>query len=200
MSSTPSLHHNLIPFRLLGLVGLVLASPWVFAASETYLIDTAHSSVQFRIGHNLVSKVTGRFKTFEGALTVDRDAWEKSSVKATIETRSVDTNHAERDGHLQGEDFFDAPKYPKITFESKTWKKVGENEFEVTGDLILHGVTKSVTLKAKSLGFGEGRTGSHLSGWEIRGKIKRSDFGMKYGAPLVADEVEIEIDIEAKRQ
>ncbi len=178
------------------LMGSVLI---VEATTETYVIDPAHSSVEFNIRH-FFSKVTGRFQKFEGTLSVDRDAMEKSEIKASIETSSIDTNQSKRDDHLRGADFFDVVKHPKMTFQSKSWKKTGENEFEVTGDLTLHGITKSVVLSVKNLGFGEGMKGAYLSGWEAHAKIKRSDFNMTYGGPAVGDEVEIEINIEAKRQ
>jgi len=169
------------------------------AATETYAIDPAHSSVEFSVRHFL-TKVKGRFQKFEGAITVDREAMEKSNVIASMETSSVDTNQAKRDEHLRKADFFDASKYPKMTFQSKSWKKVGDQEYEVAGDLMLHGVIKPATLTVKCLGFTQGMKGAPISAWEVHGKIKRSDFGMTYGGPAVGDEVEIEINIEAKRQ
>jgi polyisoprenoid-binding protein YceI len=169
------------------------------AATETYVADPAHSSVEFKISH-FFSKVTGRFPKFDASIDVDRAALENSKLKADIDVSSVNTNQEQRDKHLQTPDFFDAAKFPKMTFESKAWKKTSENEFEVTGDLSLHGVTKPVTLTVKSLGFGEGMKGAQISGWEAHGKLKRSDFGMNTGAPAVGDEVEIEINIEADKK
>ncbi|MBI4026489.1 MAG: YceI family protein [Verrucomicrobia bacterium] len=183
----------------------VLALLSFFAASiagaetETYAIDPAHSSVEFRVRH-FFSKVTGRFDKFEGSIVVDRAAMEKSEAKAVIETASVNTNQPDRDKHLQTAEFFDVVKHPKMTFQSKNWKKISDAEFEVTGELTLHGVAKPVVLTVKSLGFGEGMKGAKISGWEIAAKIKRSDFGMTAGAPAVGDEVEIAINVEAKKQ
>jgi len=180
---------------------LILAGSVLFAnaETETYVVDGAHSSVEFRVKH-FFSKVSGRFKTFEGAIVADREALEKSEIKATVDTGSVDTNQADRDKHLRAGDFFDAEKHPKMTFQSKSWKRVKDNEYEVTGDFTLRGVTKPVVLSLKSLGFGPGMKGAQLSGWEARTTIKRSDFGMTSGTPAVGDEVEIEINIEAKKQ
>jgi polyisoprenoid-binding protein YceI len=171
----------------------------LLAATETYVADPAHSSVQFGVRH-FFSKVPGSFGKFEATVVVDRENMEKSTIKASIDVDSVNTNQEKRDAHLKTADFFDAPKFPKMTFASTAWKKTGENEYDVTGDLSLHGVTKPVTLKVKSLGFGPGMKGVQLSGWEAKGSIKRSEFGMTGGAPAVGDDVEIEINIEAKKQ
>ena len=196
-------HSILRLFKKLNFLG---CAAFFFAASaiaraevETYDIDPNHSSVQFRISH-FFSKVSGRFDKFEGAITVDREAMEKSAVSASIDVASVNTNQEGRDKHLRSADYFDAEKHPKMTFQSKSWKKTSGNEFEASGDLTLHGVTKPVILNVKSLGFGEGMKGAKISGWEVRAKIKRSDYGMTAGTPAVGDEVEIEINIEAKRK
>ena len=194
--------NTIIP-TLRRLTFLWFISSFIFLASiaeaktETYVIDPVHSAVEFHVRH-FFSKVPGRFQKFEGTLLIDRENIEKSSVQAEIDIASIDTAQAKRDEHLRSKDFFDAAKYPKMTFQSKSWKKIGENEFEVTGDLTMHGVAKSVVLTVKSLGFGEGTKGSKISGWEAKTKIKRSDFGVSTGAPAVGDEVEIEINIESQ--
>ncbi len=181
---------------LLSAVALVAS---VDAKPDTYTADVAHSSVEFHVTH-FFSKVAGHFNKFEATLTVDKDAMESSSVKAEIDITSVDTSQPKRDAHLQGADFFDAAKFPKMTFQSKSWKKTADNEYEVAGDLTLHGVTKPVTLTVKSLGFGEGMKGVQLSGWSATTKIKRSEFGMTGSIPMVGDEVEISINVEAHKQ
>jgi polyisoprenoid-binding protein YceI len=178
---------------------LVVFASFANAAVETYKADPAHSSVDFSIRH-FFSKVTGRFQKFNATLTVDREAMEKSEVKATIDVSSIDTNQEKRDTHLRSADFFDATKYPTMTFHSKSWKKVNENEFDVLGDLTLHGATKPVTLRVKSLGFGPGMKDTQISGWEAKTTIKRSDFGITTGAPAVGEEVEIQINVEATKQ
>ncbi len=169
------------------------------AATETYVADVAHSSVHFGVRH-FFTKVPGSFSKFEATIVVDRDAMEKSTIKASVDVDSINTNQEKRDAHLKTADFFDVAKFPKMTFASTAWKKTGDNEYDVAGDLTLHGVTKPVTLKVKSLGFGPGMKGTQLSGWEAKGAIKRSEFGMTGGAPAVGDDVEIEINVEAKKQ
>ena len=185
---------------LLLLVGLSLG---VFstatAAVETYTIDPVHSSVAFSIRH-FVSKVPGSFTKFSGAITVDRANLANSSVEATIDVGSVSTASEARDKHLKSPDFFDVEKFTTITFKSKAWKASGENTFDVTGDLTIHGVTKEVVLKVTSLGFAPGMRGAMLSGWEASAMIKKSDFGVTGPAMLAAavgDDVAVTIGIEA---
>lgn len=170
-----------------------------FAAAETYTIDNVHSSLGFSIRH-FVSKVPGTFTTIAGTITVDRDNLENSSIEATIDVGSVNTANEKRDAHLKSPDFFDVAKYGTATFKSTSWKKTGEDTFDITGDLTLHGVTKEVVLQATLLGFGDGARGAKLSGWEATTKLKKSDFGVSGPAMLGAalgDEVTIRINIEA---
>ena len=165
------------------------------AASETYVIDPVHSSVGFTIRH-FVSKVPGSFSKLSGTITVDRENLEKSSVDAVIDINSVNTANEKRDTHLKSPDFFDAAKYATSTFKSKSWKKTGEDTFDITGDLTIHGVTKEVVLQTTLLGFGPGARGAQLSGWEGTTKIKKSDFGIS-SPPMLGDDVTINVSIEA---
>ena len=186
---------------LLVLASLALgASLPAHAAVETYDVDPVHSSVAFTIRH-LVSKVPGSFTKFQATLKVDRDNLEASDVSATIDTASVNTGNEKRDTHLKTPDFFDAAKYPTITFQSTSWKKTGETTFDVTGDLTIHGVTKSVVLKTSLLGFGPGMMpGQQVSGWEATTTINRRDYGVNGPAMLgraVGDDVTITISVEA---
>ncbi len=188
---------------LLAVCGALLHSSLV-AAPETHEIDPVHSSVAFRIKH-LFTFVPGRFVEFSGALTLDADKPENSSVKVTIPVASISTANDKRDEHLRSPDFFDAEKFKEITFESKSVKKTGEKTADVTGDLTLHGVTKEVVLKAEFLGQGPGMQGETRSGWHGTTTIKRSDFGINFGkdiegTPLIGDEVEILLDIEAVKK
>ncbi len=169
------------------------------AAVETYDIDSVHSSVAFSVRH-FVSKVPGSFTKFAGTITVDRANLANSSVTATIEVGSVSTANEAREKHLKSPDFFDAEKFATITFTSKAWKATGENTFDVTGDLTIHGVTKEVVLKVTSLGFAPGMRGAQLAGFEATTAIKRSDFGVNGPAMLGAalgDDVAITIGVEA---
>jgi polyisoprenoid-binding protein YceI len=169
------------------------------AAVETYTIDPVHSSVGFSVRHFL-TKVPGLFTKFSGTITVDRDNLENSSVTATIDVGSVSTNNEKRDNHLKSPDFFDAANFATITFTSKSWKKTGDNTFDVTGDLTIHGVTKEVVLKVDLLGFGPGMMGAQLSGWDASTTLNREDFGVKGPAMLgkaLGSEVGVSITVEA---
>jgi polyisoprenoid-binding protein YceI len=172
------------------------------AVVETYAIDSVHSSVGFSI-RRIVSKVPGSFTKFSGTITVDRDDLEKSSVEATIEVASVNTADTGRDDHLKTPDFFDAAKFPSITFKSKTWKKTGKDAFDVTGDLTLHGVTKPVVLKVNLDGFAPGQNGAQISGWDATTTLNKADFGVNGPAMLgtmLGDEVAVTINISANQK
>jgi len=170
------------------------------AAVETFKIDPVHSSVGFTIRH-IVSKVPGSFTTFSGTVMVDRDNMENNSVEATIDVGSVDTRNDHRNAHLKSPDFFDAVKFPTITFKSKAWKKTGDGMFDVTGDLTIKDVTKEVVLKVSFLGFGPGMKGGTSSGWEATTTLNRMDFGVVGPAMLgtmVGSDVAVTIEVAAE--
>ncbi len=170
------------------------------AAVETYAIDPVHSSAGFTLRH-VISKFTGSFTKVTGTIVVDRDNLEKSTVDATIDIGSVNTADEKRNTHLKSPDFFDFPKFPAMTFKSKSWKKTGADTYDVTGDLTIKDVTKEVVLKVTSLGFSPGmRPGTLLSGWEATTTIKKSEFNLAGPAMLskaLGDDVSVTIGIEA---
>jgi polyisoprenoid-binding protein YceI len=169
------------------------------AAVETYTIDPVHSSVAFSIRH-AVGRVPGRFTKFSGTIVVDRDNLENSSVSAVIDVGSVDTDNDKRNAHLKTPDFFDVATYATITFKSKSWKKTGDDTFDVTGDLTIKNVTKEVVLKVTLNGFGPGMKGATLSGWEATTTLNREDFGVMGPAMLgkmLGSEVTVTILVEA---
>lgn len=186
---------------LISTIALSLFATSATAANvETYKIDKGHSSIKFSIRH-FVAKTTGNFGEFEGTLLVDRDDLTQSSVEATINIPSVDTDSKKRDKHLQEDDYFAAAKHPLMTFKSTKWVATdAKDKFKVTGDLTLNGVTKPVILDVELLGFGPGKGGSHLSGWEATATIDRTEWGVNGGQPAVGNDVDITINIEAVRQ
>jgi polyisoprenoid-binding protein YceI len=171
---------------------------------EVYQIDPAHSAVQFKIRH-FFAKVPGGFTDFDGKIILNRTDIAKSKVEATIKTASIDTANEKRDGHLRSADFFDAEKYPTITFKSTAWKEVGKNAYEVTGDFTMHGVTKPVTLAVKDLGSGAAM-GGHRGGWEATTTIDRTVYGVAWnkavegGGMTLGNEVEITLNIEGVQE
>jgi len=175
------------------------------AATETFVVDGAHSEVGFKIRH-FVSKVNGRFNELEGTINVDRAQPEASAVDITIKTASINTGNAKRDGHLQSPDFFDAAKYPTITFKSSKITSKGNNSYDVTGPFTMHGVTKDITVPVTFLGFiGDGR-GGEKSGFEGTITINRKDYGIVWnqvldsGGAMLGDEVQVSINIEANKK
>ncbi len=179
---------------LLAVLGLFATAQ---AEVEVYTIDPVHSSTGFSVRH-ILSKFTSSFTKTTGTITVDRANLENGKVEATVEIASLNTANADRDKHLQSADFFESAKFPTATFTSKSWKKTGENTFDVTGDLTIKGVTKEVVLKTTLLGFGPGgRPGTFLSGWEATTVLKRSDFGVSYGPKVLGEDVTVNIAIEA---
>ena len=179
------------------LLGFALgATLSVHAETEVYDIDPVHSWVGFSIRH-IFTQVPGYFSKVKGSLTVDRSDLEKSVAESVIDVTSITTTSAQRDEHLRSASFFDAAKYPTMTFKSKVWKKSGEDTFAVTGDLTIRDVTKEVVLKVKSLGFGPGMQGTVVSGWELSTIIDRRDYGITTGQGPIGNEVAIAINIEA---
>lgn len=167
----------------------------------TWAIDTAHSHVAFSVRHMMVSKVRGLFRTFEGTLTTAADPTQ-SSVTATIDLTSIDTNHPDRDNDLRSKNFFDIDQYPTMTYQSSGLRPDGD-EFVLDGSLTLHGVTKSVPLTLELNGFGPDPYGGTRAGFSATAEISRKDFGIDIHMPLdgggvvIGDKITINLEIEA---
>lgn len=179
-------------------------APAVLAA-DTYSLDPNHTTVGFSVRH-FFTKVPGKFTKFEGTIQYDGTDLSKSSVTVSIETASIDTEVADRDKHLKSPDFFDAEKYPKITFVSTKVKPTGPNKMQVEGTLTIRGVTKTVTLDVDLLGSGPDAWGGYRAGFEAHTKINRMDYGVAWnrvvegGGSVLGDDVDINLSIEAIRQ
>ena len=184
-------------------LGTVSVEPTPEAASvtgpESYEIDSSHTTMVFGITHMGVAKFWGRFNDIKGSIAWNEDQPSESSVSITIKTASVDSNDDKRDAHLKSPDFFDARQNPEITFKSTKVEKTDGGAYRVTGDLKLHGVTKSITMDVTQTGKGQTRQGFKI-GFESRFSFKRSRFGMrKYMPKMLGDEIEVIMGIEAKR-
>lgn len=155
-----------------------------------------HQFVMFKISHLGYSWLYGRFNDFSGEFKLDAENPQNSSVSATIQTASIDSNHAERDKHLRGEDFLNVSKYPTATFKSTKIEVTGENTGKITGDLTLHGVTKSVTLDAKMLGHGKDPWGGYRMGFEAATTLRLADFGITYNLGPASETVDMIISVE----
>ncbi len=170
------------------------------AGAASYKIDPAHSFIQFRTGHLGFSWLVGRFNTVEGTLNYDPSAGQEAqSISLTIDAASVDTNHAERDKHLRGEDFFNVKKYPTVTFKSTSYRG-DKNGGTLTGDLTLLGVTKSISFQIRTIGEGNDPWGGYRAGFEGSYTLARDEFGMGYDLGPAARKVELDLLIEGIRR
>jgi polyisoprenoid-binding protein YceI len=169
------------------------------AATETYAIDPVHTWVGFNSMH-FFTKVPGYFGAVKGTVVVDRDHLENSKVEAVIQTASITTNTKMRDDDLRSANFFDVIHFPVMVFKSTAWKHTGGNNYEVTGNLTIKGVTHPVVLAVVSTGFGPGMKGAAISGWEISTTLDRRDYGVAADQGLIGNEVEIVIHVEADQE
>ncbi len=170
--------------------------------AATYKIDDvgAHAFITFKIKHLGYSWLLGRFNKFEGQFEYDAAQPEKSSIKVFIKTASVDSNHAERDKHLRGEDFLDVDKYPDSSFISKGIEVIDAENAVLTGDFTLHGVTKEIRFPVQKVGEGKDPWGGYRAGFTGKTELKLSDFGITYNLGPASTIVEIELNIEGIRQ
>ena len=184
---------------LLALLLPALAS----AKALEFAVDPTHSLVGFKARH-LLSRVPGDFQDFTGKVQLDPENVAGTlKLDATIQTASIDTRNDKRNAHLKSADFFDAEKFPTITFQSKSVKAVDKDTFAVTGDLTMRGVTKSVVLNVDYLGVTTGFAGTPNTALDMTGTVNRKDFGINWsktldnGGVVVADEVELDVHVEA---
>lgn len=169
----------------------------------TYTIDGSHSRIGFVARHAMVTKVRGSFNEFEGSFTLDGENPANSSANIAIQTKSVDTRNADRDGHLRNNDFLSCDEFPTISFTSTGIAQTGEDTFDVTGDLTVKGITKSVTIPFEFGGSAKDPFGNDRVGFEGSTSINRSDFGVTFnaaletGGVLVSDKITLEFEISA---
>lgn len=176
---------------------LMAAAP-AGAEAKHYEFDTSHTRITFFISHAGFSNMIGRFREYEGSFDFDRAHPEKSAVELTIYPKSVDTDHEGLNKHLQGKDFFNTAKYPEMRFVSRKVKMTGKNRARVLGDFTMLGVTKPLVLDVTF-----NKAGAHpvtrndTAGFTVKAVIRRSDFGMNYGAPnLIGELVQLHAEVE----
>jgi polyisoprenoid-binding protein YceI len=169
----------------------------------TWDIDPVHSEVGFSVRHMAVSKVRGRFDKFEGVVVTGEDPL-SSTVTATIDATSINTNNEQRDGHIKSADFFEVEAHPTWTFTT-TGVKADGDDYLLSGDLTIKGATKPVTLKLELNGVGPDAYGGTRAGFSATGEISRSDFGVNFNGPIpgvsggviVSEKVALHLEIEA---
>jgi polyisoprenoid-binding protein YceI len=172
-------------------------------------LDPTHSSVEFSVKHMMMTTVRGRFKEMSATITADEEHPEGCCVEVTLRAASIDTGVPDRDAHLRGADFFDAERYPEITFRSRSLKGDFAREgdrFRMVGDLTIRDTTMEVTLDCEFAGRGQDPWGKERAGFMARGEIDRREWGLKWnqaietGGVLVANKVRIEAEVQFVRQ
>jgi len=175
-------------------------------STTKWSIDPTHSEIGFKVKHMMFTNVSGSFQKFDATIETEEDNFETSKINFTGDIDSITTGNADRDTHLLSADFFDAEQYPKITFASTAFKKINEGDYELTGDLTLHGVTKPVTLATEFGGLMKDPWGNTKAGFSLTGKISRKDWGLNWnsaletGGVLVSDEVKLNIELQFIKQ
>ena len=164
-----------------------------------WTIDPAHTSIEFSAKHMMITTVKGRIAGVEGRLELDEADPTKSTVEVTMDPATLDTREPKRDDHLRSADFLDVAQFPELTFRSKRIERSGDG-FKVTGDLTIRGETREIVLQAEDLGRGKDPWGGERASFEAKGKLNRSEFGLKWnqaletGGVLVSDEIKLAID------
>lgn len=155
----------------------------------TWNIDPTHSEIQFKVKHLVISTVTGYFRSFNGSIETEVDSFEDAKVNFEADVDSIDTNAEDRDNHLKSDDFFNAEKFPKLKFESTSFKKTSGDNYELTGNLTIRDITKEITLDVTHGGTVKDPYGQTKAGFELSGTINRKEFGLKWNAVTEAGNV-----------
>ncbi|WP_449540313.1 YceI family protein [Ferdinandcohnia sp. Marseille-Q9671] len=170
-----------------------------------WAVDASHSSIDFSVKHMMIAKVKGSFESFEASIEADPADLTTANIEFKVDLNSVNTKNADRDNHLRSADFFDVENHPTMTFKSNSIVKTDDGEYAVTGDLTLHGVTKTETFKVVFEGQGKDPWGNEKAGFSASGSLNRSDYGLVWnaaletGGVLVGDQVKISLEIEAQK-
>ena len=175
------------------MVMLLALSAFVFSAqAQKFSVDKAHSKVGFSVVHLTISDVEGAFKISDATLTATKDDFSDATFELVADVNTVFTDNDRRDTHLKSPDFFDAAKFPTISFVSKSFKKVADRKYKLVGDLTMHGVTKSVTLDGTLNGTTMNKAGKKVAGFKFTGTLNRSAFGVgSMPVAVVGEEIEL---------
>ena len=188
--------------KALSFLVVAMVSTSLFAQS-TWEVDNAHAKVAFTVTHLGIADVSGLFNDFDATIVSSEEDFSDAVIELSVDVNSIDTEVDKRDDHLRSPDFFDVGKYPKMTYKSTSIKRSGNDRYQLTGDLTLHGVTKPVTMELWYRGTIENpQSNAVISGFQVTGTIKRSDFkvGDGFKPPMISDEVQIKADGEFIKQ
>jgi polyisoprenoid-binding protein YceI len=172
----------------------------------TYKIDVSHSEIHFTVKHLMITNVTGRFDSFDATMQTEKEDFSDATISFSANINSIDTNNEQRDTHLKSADFFDAEKYPTLSFTSTSFTKKSDEEYELKGNLTIKDVTKEVTLATIYGGTMTDPWGQVKAGFEINGKINRKEFGLNWsavteaGGVVVSDEVRLFLNVQMVKQ
>jgi len=174
-------------------------------AKTKWTLDPAHSELTFKVKHMMIANVTGKFDAFSVIAETENDDFTKADITFSADTTSVNTGNADRDGHLKSPDFFDAENHRNITFVVKSLESKGGEDFIVTGDLSIRGISKTVKFDVEYGGIMKDPWGNEKAGFTVSGKINRKDFGLEWntvlesGGVLVGDEVKVSAEIQLSK-
>ncbi len=171
-----------------------------------WIVDPTHSAIEFSVKHMMIAKVKGSFNKFEASILANPSDLTTAEIDFAVDVASIDTRNADRDNHLRSADFFDVEKNPTLTFKSTKIVKTDEDEYDVTGNVTLNGVTQEETFNITFEGQGKDPWGNEKAGFSGKGKVKRSDYGLTYnaaletGGVLIGDQITLTIEIEAAKE
>lgn len=169
-------------------------------------LDAAHSEVNFKVRHMMISNVSGTFKKFDGSVETDGDNFTTAKIDFTVETASISTNNEQRDGHLQSPDFFDAANHPLIKISGNSLQKIDDENYKLTADVTIRETTKPVTFNVEFGGIDTDPWGQTKAGFAVTGKINRKEFGLVWsavteaGSIVVSDDVSLNAELQFVKQ
>ena len=184
------------------LVTLSLISGSFAQTAKTWNVDKMHSAVKFSVSHLVISEVDGSFKIFDGNMVAAKEDFSDAKINFTVDVNSINTDNTNRDGHLKSDDFFNAEKYPNMTFVSTSFKKKSGSTYELTGNLTIRDVTKKVTFSVKYGGTTKDPYGNTKAGFKVTGSINRLAYGLKWnnlteaGGAVVGADVDLTVNLE----
>ncbi len=171
-----------------------------------WAIDPAHSEIQFKVKHMMISTVTGHFKQFNATVETEGDDFSTAKINFSADVKSISTNNEQRDGHLNASDFFESESHPQLIFVSDSMEKLNDENYRLIGTLTMRGVSKAITLEVELGGIMVDPYGNTRAGFSIAGKVNRKDYGVNFsmisetGSILLAEEVKIHVNAEFLKQ
>lgn len=192
--------------KVFTILAAMVLTAGAFAQSNTWKTDASHSNVKFSVTHLVVSEVEGYFKTFAGTLVSSKPDFTDAAINFSVDINSINTDNEGRDKHLKSDDFFNAEKFPQMTFKSTSFKKVGDKKYVLEGDLTIRDITKKVKFDVVFGGTVKDPWGNIKAGFKATGSINRFDYNLKWnsvteaGGAVVSKEVAIVLNLEFAQQ